>query len=110
MLADRFRPAPSVRDVVLDFRTADLDEIEVAVMNLAEKVVDDTTSVIPADCERLSDLGLSDAWIFDVVLAAAARCFFSKTLDALCVRADPVYGVLESGLRDALTVGPLASV
>jgi len=42
----------------------------------------------------------------DVVLAAAARCFFSKTLDGLCVRADADYAALEPvTLRDALVVG-----
>ena len=45
----------------------------------------------------------------DVILAAAARCFFSKTLDALGVRPDPSYRDLEPGLREALVVGrPIA--
>ena len=56
-----------------------------AVMDLAEKVADDATSVTEADVQRLRGLGLCDAEIFDVVLAAAARCFYSKTLDALGV-------------------------
>jgi hypothetical protein len=44
-----------------------------------------------------------------LILAAAARCFFSKTLDALGVRADPSYRELEPGLRQALVVGrPIA--
>ena len=59
--------------------------------------------------QRLRDLGLSDAEIFDVVAAAAARCFFSKTLDALGAEADPVFAELGPELRDALTVGrPIA--
>ena len=41
----------------------------------------------------------------DVVLAASARCFFSKTLDALGVRADASYRELEPELREALVVG-----
>jgi hypothetical protein len=45
----------------------------------------------------------------DVVLAAAARCFFSTALDALGVRADPAYRELDSELREALVVGrPIA--
>ena len=35
-----------------------------------------------ADVDDLRALGLSDEDILDVILAAAARCFFSKTLDA----------------------------
>jgi hypothetical protein len=46
----------------------------------------------------------------DVVLAAAARCFFSKTLDALGVEPDEAYRDLDPALRDALTVGrPIAT-
>ncbi len=45
----------------------------------------------------------------DVVFAAAARCFFSKTLDALGVLPDSRYRALEPGLREALVVGrPIA--
>jgi len=109
VLADRFLEPAQVRDVVLDHRNAGLDKVDVAVMDLAEKVAGDATSVTEADVQRLRDLGLSDAEIFDVVLAAAARCFYSKTLDALGVLADPVFGELEPELRDVLTVGrPIA--
>ena len=42
-------------------------------------------------------------------LAAGARCFFSKTLDALGVRPDADYNDMEPGLRQALVVGrPIA--
>ena len=75
-------------DIVRDRRTAGLDELDLAVMDLAEKVVDDATSIDEADRQRLRDLGLSDDEIMDVVLAAAARCFLSKTLDALGVLPD----------------------
>jgi hypothetical protein len=88
---------------------AGLDEIDVAVMDLAEQVVDDAASIGEADLQRLCDLGLSQQEVMDVILAAAARCFFSKTLDALGVRADGSYGELEPGLRQALVVGrPIA--
>jgi uncharacterized peroxidase-related enzyme len=109
VLAERFFAPPVVRDIVADHRAAGLDEVDVAVMDLAAKVVDDATSVIPADIDRLRDLGLADDEILDVVLAAAARCFFSKTLDALCVEPDAVFGELDPELRASLTVGrPIA--
>ena len=110
VLADRFLDRSVVRDLVIDRHTAGLDEAELAIMELAEKVVDDATAVIPADIERLRELGLSELEILDVVVAAAARCFWSKVLDALCVEADRAYADLEPDLRDALTVGrPIAS-
>jgi uncharacterized peroxidase-related enzyme len=101
--------AETLGAVAADHRRAGLDEAEVAVMDLAEKVVEDATSVTEADVERLRRVGLADDEIVDVVLAAAARCFFSKTLDALGVRADASYRGLEPELREALTVGrPIA--
>jgi alkylhydroperoxidase family enzyme len=74
-------------------------------MDLAERVVDDATSIGEADLKRLRDLGLSETEIMDVILAAAARCFFSKTLDALGVRADASYREMEPRMREALVVG-----
>ncbi len=107
ILQERF--GEPVLDIALDHRAAGLDEVDVAVMNLAERVVDDATSISDAELQRLRDLGLSEAEIMDVVLAAAARCFFSKTLDALGVRPDASYRDLDPELRDALVVGrPIA--
>ena len=78
-------------------------------MDLADRVADDATSIGEADLQRLRDLGLTDAEIMDVVLAAAVRCFFSKTLDALGVLPDAFYGELEPELREVLVVGrPIA--
>ncbi len=109
VLVDRFFEPAAARDVVTDHRTAGLDPVDVGVMDLAEKVIDDATSVTESDLDRLRGLGLSDVEIFDVVVAAAARCFFSKTLDALGVRADAAYRELDPELREALTVGrPIA--
>lgn len=107
VLLDRF--AEPVREIALDHRTAGLDEVDVAVMDLAERVVSDATSIEDADLQRLRTLGLRDDEIMDVVLAAAARCFLSKTLDALGVRPDSTYLGLTPELREALVVGrPIA--
>ena len=107
LLQERF--GEPVLQIALDHRAAGLDEVDVAVMDLAEKVVDDATSIEEADLQQLRGLGLSEAEIMDVVLAAAARCFFSKTLDALGVRPDASYRELDPALRDALVVGrPIA--
>jgi uncharacterized peroxidase-related enzyme len=105
ILAEQFLASEQVRAAVVDHRTAGLDEVDVAVMDLADKVAADATSVTADDVERLRGLGLTDAEIFDVVAAAALRCFFSKTLDGLGVQPDAAYAELEPGLRDALTVG-----
>jgi len=105
VLADQFLDAGTVRAVVSDHHAAGLDPVDVAVMDLADKVVADASSVREADMERLRSLGLTDAEIQDVVLAASARCFFSKALDALGVEPDAKYAELDPELRDVLTVG-----
>jgi alkylhydroperoxidase family enzyme len=98
-----------VREIALDRRSAGLSEVDVAVMDLAERVVDDATSITDEELQRLRDLGHSDTDIMDVVLAATARCFFSKTLDALGVRPDAAYAEMEPELREVLVVGrPIA--
>jgi alkylhydroperoxidase family enzyme len=98
-----------VLEIARDRGAAGLGEVDLAVMELAERVVDDATAIGRADLQRLRDLGLTETEIMDVVLAAAARCFFSKTLDALGVLPDASYRELEPELREALVVGrPIA--
>lgn len=110
VLAEKFLAPADLRRVAVDHRSAGLDPVDVAVMDLAEKVADDATGVTEADIARLRELGLDDGEIVSVVCAAAARCFFSKTLDALGVQPDPSYASVEPDLRDALVVGrPIAS-
>lgn len=105
VLADRFLDTETVRAVVADRSSAGLAPVEVAIMDLAEKVAADATAVTQADIDELRALGLGDAEILDVVLAAAARSFFSKVLDGLGAQADARFNALEPALRDALTVG-----
>jgi len=110
ILADRFLAPETVRAVAADPHDAGLDEVDLAVMELADKVAADATAVTEDDVARLRELGLADAEILDVVLAAAARCFFSKVLDGLGVAPDREYRDMEPGLRDALTIGrPIAA-
>jgi alkylhydroperoxidase family enzyme len=98
-----------VLQIATDRSSAGLDEVDLAIMDLAERVVDDATSIDDADLQRLRDLGLSDPEIMDVILAAAARSFWTKTLDALGVQADASYRELDQELRDVLVVGrPIA--
>ena len=80
-----------VVEIVTDRESAGLDEVDLAVMDLAERVVDDATTITDADLQRLRDLGLTDPEIMDVILAAAVRCFWTKTLDALGVQPDASY-------------------
>jgi alkylhydroperoxidase family enzyme len=82
-----------------------LDDADRAIMAFAEQVVADATAITEADVDQLRAHGLSDGEIFDVVLAATIRCFFSKTLDALGVQPDADFAQLDPAFHELLTVG-----
>ena len=105
VLLDQFLEADSLRALMADHRDAGLEPVDVAVMDYADKIVVDATSVTEEDIDRLRSHGLSDSDIIDVAAAASARCFFSKLLDALGVQADASYSALAPELSAALTVG-----
>ena len=110
VLLDRFLSADGVRAVLEGRDAAELDDVDAAVLALADKVAGDATSVTQADVDGLRALGLTDAEILDVVLAAAVRCFFSSVLDGLGVEPDARFAQLDPDLRDVLTVGrPIAA-
>jgi alkylhydroperoxidase family enzyme len=104
LLAERFLDPQTVSELA-GGGAAGLDEAETAIMDFAAKVARDACSITEDDVQRLREAGLSDHDIFDVNVAASARCFFSKTLDAVGALPDAEYAELDPGLRDALTVG-----
>lgn len=87
-----------------------LDEVELAITEFASLVADDALAVTPEHIDRLRALGLADDEILDIALAAAMRCFYSKTLDAMGVEADAAYrGMFDGAVLERLTVGrPIA--
>jgi alkylhydroperoxidase family enzyme len=87
-----------------------LDSVERAVVRLADTVAAGAADMTEDDLTEVRDLGLDDAEILDVVLAAAARCFFSTVLDATGTEPDVAFRSFAPELRDALTVGrPIAA-
>jgi alkylhydroperoxidase family enzyme len=109
VLRKNFFTAEQVEAIVRDYRQAGLPEEEVAVMAFAEKVTRQAHSVTPADIDVLRGYGLTDAEVLDIVLATAARSFFSTALDAVGAEPDVAYLDLEPELREVLAKGrPLA--
>jgi uncharacterized peroxidase-related enzyme len=105
-LEEQFYEPAQVRDIIVDRAAASLDDVDVAVMQFAETVARDATAVTEGDVARLRDLGLSDRDVADVAFAAAARAFFTKSLDALGVQPDAELGSrLPPELRDVVEVG-----
>jgi uncharacterized peroxidase-related enzyme len=83
ILESTFYDRPQLESIARDFRDAGLAPLDVAIMAFAEKIALQAYAVTESDVEQLRTLGLGDAEILDVALAASARSFFGKTLDAL---------------------------
>ena len=105
VLAEEHLGADAVRALVADPPTAGLDPADQAVFDFAEKVAADATAVTQDDVDGLRAHGLSDAQILDVILAAAARAFLTKVLDAAGAQPDAHFHDLDPAFREALTVG-----
>lgn len=105
ILRQKFYGPEQLRLIAWDYHRADLTPAEKAMMAFAEQVARDAAAITQNDIEELRGYGFSDAEIFDITAAAAARCFFAKTLDALGAEPDEKYLELEEKLRQTLTVG-----
>jgi uncharacterized peroxidase-related enzyme len=105
VLRKNFFNADELVAIVKDFRNAGLSPEEVAIMAFAQKVTTQAQQISEQDMDELRGYGLSDEEILDVVLACAARNFFSKTLDALGAVPDDAYKELEPELVKVLAAG-----
>lgn len=104
ILETGFFDRPQLESIARDYRQAGLAPVDVAVMAFAEKIALHAHAVTDADVDELRSLGLDDAEILDVALAAAARSFFGKTLDALgCEPDENLAGTVH--LLDLATIG-----
>ena len=91
-----------LRALTVDYHDAGLEPAEVAMMDYAYKIALHGHAVTGEDIAGLRAHGLSDAQILDVALAAAARCFFSKVLQAVGAEPDESYAELAAALGDVL--------
>jgi uncharacterized peroxidase-related enzyme len=105
VLREKFYSAPRMTEIAADFAHANLTPADVAMMAFAERLARDATGITDAEVRALREHGFTDAQIFDIAAAAAARCFFSKLLDALGALPDAAYAELEDDLKRELTRG-----
>jgi uncharacterized peroxidase-related enzyme len=84
---------------------APLSDSERVAMTLSAKLARDASSIAQEDIDQLRHAGFTDPQIFDVVAAAAWRCFFAKVPDALGALPDQALDQLESPLLEHLVVG-----
>jgi len=83
VLRSNFFSPEQVEALVDDYHAADLDAADEAIVAFAEQVVLHADEVTAADIATLRGHGLDDAEIFDIVLAATARTFWSGVTDAI---------------------------
>jgi uncharacterized peroxidase-related enzyme len=105
VLRSRFFSAEQLKMIVQDYRQAGLEPAEVAMMAYAEKIILNAYKVTPKDIDGLRAHGFSDTDILDIALTAAARSFYSKTLDAIGAEPDEKYLDVQPDLRQTLAVG-----
>lgn len=104
-----FFTVEELRAIATDYRHAELLPIDMAAMDYASAIALDATSVKPAHIQALWTQGVTDGEIADIAAAAAARCFFSKYLDALGIHADASFADMPPEVRDRLALGrPIA--
>jgi len=89
--------------IARDYESAGLSPAEVEMMRFAEKVSTAASSMTDADSQRLRDAGFDDREIVDITLAAAARNYFSRAIQALAIDVDP--SPLDDELQQALVSG-----
>jgi len=105
VLKEKFYSSNQLNEIIINPESSLLSPTDKAIMKFAENIVTDATSITQKDINELRNFGLKDEDIFEVVTAATARCFFSKTLDALGAEPDKIYLNLDEELRNNLTVG-----
>lgn len=93
--------------IAANYHDAGLEEAEVAMMDFAVKLSTNSAGMTNADSQILRDAGFSDREIVDITLAAAARNYLSRILQALAVDVD-VPPKLSESMRTAL-LDPLDS-
>ena len=103
VLRDNFFSTDDIIDIATTGGQQTLSAKEQAIVKFAKLVVGNANEIGADDVEALRTAGLSEAEIFDVVITAAARCFFAKINDALGVLVDAPATHWEKPLVDLFT-------
>jgi uncharacterized peroxidase-related enzyme len=105
-LRDAVGDEETMRTVANDPSGESLDATDAAVVTFATKVASDAAGITPEDIKPLTDLGLTDKDVADIIFAVGARAFFATVLDAAGALADHQLGqTFDEETRERLTVG-----
>jgi uncharacterized peroxidase-related enzyme len=96
----------TMRAIAADPSGGSLEPVDHAVFAFAVKVATDASSITADDVAALREVGLGDAEISGVVMAVAARAFFTTVLDALGAQLDrPTADTFDDDVLAAMVVG-----
>jgi hypothetical protein len=84
---------------------ASLTAPEAVMMTFARKVARGPFAVAASDVDELKKSGFTDAEVFDIAAAVAARAFWTGIVESLGVEPEPPFHDLEQEFRKTLTVG-----
>lgn len=91
--------------VYRDFRKAGLSDQQVAMLAYAEQITIDASRISQVDIDTLRAVGLTDANIADIALAASFRNFVSRYFDAVGAEAETEFLDGDLDVRSELSVG-----
>lgn len=92
-------------EILRDEASPLLDERERAAMRLATRVAGDSSRMEQSDIDAARRAGFTDTEIFDLVAAAAWRCFFARIPDALGSAPDRALGHFGEELLELVVLG-----
>lgn len=100
MVARQDLSEDEVARLLKDWRALELDPADRAMLEFAEKLTFDPSSITDADIESLREAGLSDLNIYDAVLLTAYRNFINRVNDGLGVSTEKLRGRFGDALVD----------
>jgi uncharacterized peroxidase-related enzyme len=100
-----FFSADDVTMLAKDEAPQNMSTLELEIVRFAKRVARDASAVTQTDVDRLKECGATDAEIFDISAAAAARAFFTKLVESLGVAPEPSLLQMDREFIEALAVG-----
>jgi len=94
-----------VMKIARDFRSAGLDEEDLAMLEYAEKITVHGEEIDQADIEKLRRAGWTEREILDIAALTCYRIFISRMADALGVELTEDYRNLRHDYVQSLMVG-----
>ena len=87
-MRDQLTDKQLAKDIVSDFRNADIDDTTKAILEFAVKVTEAAHTITPADLERLRDYGLTDEALFAIVEVVGFFSYVNRIADAFGIELD----------------------